>query len=198
MNLKPAQRINPVKIRATEAPKNAHRIRFRHPTITCHAGCILTTHEHKPSKSIAHLPRQRVLILTLQEWFLRFIISKIRQSLRVVWLLEELGIEYDLKLYKRDPVRLLAPPELKAISPLGTSPSFRMMMVTLCCARRMQSLITFLTYVLQTPRLSTASLQLRPAAGTPERNDYLFFFHGGQAEFGDEYEWRLHLECHRN
>lgn len=44
------------------------------------------------------------------------------RSQRVLWLLEELGVPYKLKLYKRDPRTKLAPPELKAIHPLGKSP----------------------------------------------------------------------------
>jgi glutathione S-transferase len=44
------------------------------------------------------------------------------RSQRVLWLLEELGVPYDLKLYKRNPVTRLAPPELKAVHPLGKSP----------------------------------------------------------------------------
>jgi glutathione S-transferase len=44
------------------------------------------------------------------------------QSERIIWLCEELGIPYELKLYKRDPVTILAPPELKAVHPAGTAP----------------------------------------------------------------------------
>ena len=44
------------------------------------------------------------------------------RSQRILWLLEELGIEYEIKLYKRDPKTNLAPDELKAIHPLGKSP----------------------------------------------------------------------------
>lgn len=44
------------------------------------------------------------------------------QSERITWLCEELGLPYDLKLYKRDPVTILAPPELKALHPQGTAP----------------------------------------------------------------------------
>jgi glutathione S-transferase len=42
------------------------------------------------------------------------------RSHRILWLLEEIGVEYELKTYKR--VNMLAPPELKAIHPLGKSP----------------------------------------------------------------------------
>lgn len=44
------------------------------------------------------------------------------RSQRVLWLLEELGIPYEIRQYKRDPKTLLAPPELKAVHPLGKSP----------------------------------------------------------------------------
>ncbi|MFB3305267.1 glutathione S-transferase family protein [Pseudomonas sp. AMR01] len=44
------------------------------------------------------------------------------RSQRILWLLEELGLPYDIKRYQRDPKTNLAPPELKAINPLGKSP----------------------------------------------------------------------------
>jgi glutathione S-transferase len=43
------------------------------------------------------------------------------RSQRVLWLLEELGLAYEIKQYKRQP-NLLAPPELRAVHPLGKSP----------------------------------------------------------------------------
>ena len=43
------------------------------------------------------------------------------RSQRVLWLLEELRVPYDIKVYKRD-ANYLAPPELKAIHPLGKAP----------------------------------------------------------------------------
>ncbi|CAN8104152.1 unnamed protein product [Discula destructiva] len=47
------------------------------------------------------------------------------QSERVVWLLEELQIPYDLHVHLRDPVTALAPADLKGINPFGTAPFFR-------------------------------------------------------------------------
>jgi glutathione S-transferase len=47
------------------------------------------------------------------------------RSRRITWLLEELGVEYTVIQYQRDPVTRLAPPELKAIHPLGKSPVIR-------------------------------------------------------------------------
>ncbi len=44
------------------------------------------------------------------------------RSQRVLWLLEELGVPYELKIHMRDKQTRLAPPELKAIHPLGKSP----------------------------------------------------------------------------
>ncbi|MBP9683151.1 MAG: glutathione S-transferase [Rhodoferax sp.] len=44
------------------------------------------------------------------------------RSQRVLWLLEELGVPYEIKLYKRDPKTKLAPASLKAVHPLGKSP----------------------------------------------------------------------------
>ena len=44
------------------------------------------------------------------------------RSQRVLWLLEELGLDYELVPYQRDSVTNLAPPELKKIHPLGKSP----------------------------------------------------------------------------
>ncbi len=44
------------------------------------------------------------------------------QSERIIWLCEELGVPYELKRYNRDPVTILAPPELKALHPIGSAP----------------------------------------------------------------------------
>ena len=44
------------------------------------------------------------------------------QSERVVWLCEELEIPYELKRYDRDPVTILAPPQYKALHPIGAAP----------------------------------------------------------------------------
>jgi glutathione S-transferase len=44
------------------------------------------------------------------------------QSERIVWLCEELGLEYELACYDRNKTDLLAPPEYKALHPMGTAP----------------------------------------------------------------------------
>lgn len=44
------------------------------------------------------------------------------RSQRILWLLEELGLDYRIEYYQRDPLTRLAPPSLKAVHPLGKSP----------------------------------------------------------------------------
>jgi len=44
------------------------------------------------------------------------------QSERIVWLCEEMGLPYDLKVYDRDPVTILAPADYKAMHPIGAAP----------------------------------------------------------------------------
>ena len=44
------------------------------------------------------------------------------RSQRILWMLEELGLPYEVKRYERNPKTMLAPPELKQVHPLGKSP----------------------------------------------------------------------------
>ncbi|PTQ60980.1 glutathione S-transferase [Sphingomonas aurantiaca] len=44
------------------------------------------------------------------------------RSQRILWMLEELGLPYEIKRYERNPETMLAPPELKKVHPLGKSP----------------------------------------------------------------------------
>ncbi len=44
------------------------------------------------------------------------------RSQRILWMLEELGLDYDVKRYERNPKTMLAPPELRRVHPLGKSP----------------------------------------------------------------------------
>ncbi|MCK8787584.1 glutathione S-transferase family protein [Roseomonas sp. NAR14] len=44
------------------------------------------------------------------------------RSQRILWLLEELGLDYEVVRYERDPQTMLAPPSLRAVHPLGKSP----------------------------------------------------------------------------
>ena len=47
------------------------------------------------------------------------------RSRRITWLLEELGVDYEVVMYQRDAKTNLAPPELEAIHPLGKAPILR-------------------------------------------------------------------------
>jgi glutathione S-transferase len=92
------------------------------------------------------------------------------QSYRVLWLLEELGVDYELKLYNRDPETRLAPANYKAVSPLGTSP------VITDGDLNLAETSAIFDYILdQNPE----SL-LRPIANSAARTDYLFWFHASQ------------------
>jgi glutathione S-transferase len=89
------------------------------------------------------------------------------RSQRVLWLLEELGVVYELKEYKRDPQTKLAPPELKEVHPLGKSP-----IVT----DRGQTLAesgAILEYLVE----MYGSGKLAPRLGTPERLRYTYWMH---------------------
>jgi glutathione S-transferase len=44
------------------------------------------------------------------------------RSQRVLWMLEELGLPYEIKRYERNAKTMLAPPDLKTVHPLGKSP----------------------------------------------------------------------------
>lgn len=44
------------------------------------------------------------------------------RSQRILWMLEELGLDYEVRRYERNPKTMLAPPELKRVHPLGKSP----------------------------------------------------------------------------
>ena len=85
------------------------------------------------------------------------------RSQRILWLLEELGVPYELKVYQRDKVTRLAPPELKAIHPLGKSP-----VVTDDGTVIAESAVIIEYIVEKFGHLGTGELaHLAPAAGTP-------------------------------
>lgn len=92
------------------------------------------------------------------------------QSFRVLWLLETLGVEYNLKVYNRDPKTRLAPVEYKAISPLGTAPVISHGDIY------MSESSAIIDYILDLYPETT----LRPKAGDADRADYLFWFHVAQ------------------
>ena len=92
------------------------------------------------------------------------------QSFRVLWLLEELGVDYDLKLYPRDPKTRLAPVDYKAVSPLGTAPCISDGDLVLAESN------AIMDYIIDKHPSGT----LRPEAGSSHRARYLFWFHASQ------------------
>jgi glutathione S-transferase len=89
------------------------------------------------------------------------------RSHRVIWLLEELGVEYEIKHYKRDPKTMLAPPSMLAVHPLGTSPIITDGDVVLT---ESGAIIEYILYKYGNDRL-------KPILGTPEWIQYVFWLH---------------------
>ena len=96
----------------------------------------------------------------------------VSQSERIIWLCEELGIPYELKLYDRvPPGRGLGPPEYKALHPLGTAPIITDGDVTLPESG------AIMQYIMG--RYGDGGLAPRPE--DPDFADYLFWFHFANA-----------------
>jgi glutathione S-transferase len=89
------------------------------------------------------------------------------RSQRVLWLLEEMGRPYEVKRYERNPATMLAPPELKAIHPLGKSP------VVDDGAVRVAETGAIVEYLLEGPQ----GTSLRPAPGTEAGRRYTYWLH---------------------
>ena len=89
------------------------------------------------------------------------------RSQRVLWLLEELAVPYEVKRYQRDAKTMLAPPELRAVHPLGKSPVIEDDGQVLA---ESGAIIEYLAERYGDGRLV-------PAAGTPERLRYRYWMH---------------------
>ena len=89
------------------------------------------------------------------------------RSQRVLWMLEELGVAYEVRRYQRDAASMLAPPELRAVHPLGKSPVIEDGGATLAESG------AILEYLAQ----RYGEGRLAPAAGTPERLRYTYWMH---------------------
>ena len=89
------------------------------------------------------------------------------RSQRVLWLLEELGLDYEVKRYQRDAKTMLAPPELRAIHPLGKSP------VIDDGAERLAETGAIVEYLLE----AHGPGGLKPAPGTPEARRFTYWLH---------------------
>jgi glutathione S-transferase len=89
------------------------------------------------------------------------------RSQRLLWLLEELGLEYEVKRYERDPNTMLAPPELRKVHALGKSPVITDGPLTLA---ESGAIVEYLV-------TRRAGGRLAPAVDSPEWPRYLYWLH---------------------
>jgi glutathione S-transferase len=89
------------------------------------------------------------------------------RSQRVLWLLEELGLPYEIQKYQRDPKTMLAPPSLMKVHPLGKSPVITDDGTTVA---ESGAIIEYLIERYGDGRLA-------PAIGTPERLRWRYWLH---------------------
>lgn len=89
------------------------------------------------------------------------------RSHRILWLLEEMGLPYEIISHQRDHVTRLAPPELKAIHPLGKSP------VIVDGPLVVAESGAIIEYLIDT----YGKGRFKPAAGSAEYVDYLHWLH---------------------
>jgi len=89
------------------------------------------------------------------------------RSQRVLWLLEELGVPYEVRRYERDAKTMLAPPELLAIHPLGKSP------VITDGDKTVAETGAIVEYIIET----YGQGRLIPPAGSAERLRYTYWLH---------------------
>ncbi|MHB8477964.1 MAG: glutathione S-transferase family protein [Steroidobacteraceae bacterium] len=89
------------------------------------------------------------------------------RSQRVLWLLEELGVPYEVKRYERDAKTMLAPEALLAVHPLGKSPVIVDGAVTVAESG------AIVEYLID----RYGGGRLVPPPGTPERLRYTYWLH---------------------
>ncbi|MFD2176217.1 glutathione S-transferase family protein [Veronia pacifica] len=89
------------------------------------------------------------------------------RSKRIIWLLEELEQPYEIAAYQRDATTFLAPPELKAVHPLGKSPVLEIDGKVLAESGAITE------YLIHRYAPDT----LAPAKDSPEYADYLYWMH---------------------
>jgi len=89
------------------------------------------------------------------------------RSQRVLWLLEELGLEYEIKRYQRNPKTMLAPASLREVHPLGKSPVITDGALTVA---ESGAIVEYLVGTYGGGRLV-------PPPGTPERLRYTYWLH---------------------
>jgi glutathione S-transferase len=90
------------------------------------------------------------------------------RSQRILWLLEELGLPYEIRRYQRDATTMLAPPELLQVHPLGKSPVITDGDITVAESG------AIVEYLLDTYGETSG---LRPARGTADHRRYTYWLH---------------------
>lgn len=103
---------------------------------------------------------------------------EISRSFRIVWLLEELGLDYQLSLYKRH--QDLAPPELQAVHPMGKAPILQDGDKTLL---ESACIIEYLIDFYDNPTSLTQGKALRPDYGSPAYEQYRYWLHFAESSF---------------
>lgn len=93
------------------------------------------------------------------------------RSQRVLWLLEELGAPYEIKRYQRDAKTMLAPPELRAVHPLGKSP------VLTDGKLMLPESGAIVEYLVEMYGNAGSCATLSPAHGTPDYLRYRYWLH---------------------
>lgn len=94
------------------------------------------------------------------------------RSQRVLWLLEELGLPYEVKRYARDPKTMLAPPELLRVHPLGKSP-----VITDSDAKDGDITVAESGAILEYLLDAHGNGALRPVAGGAQRRQFTYWLH---------------------
>ena len=89
------------------------------------------------------------------------------RSQRILWLLEELGLQYEIKPYQRDRQTMLAPTELRAVHPLGKAPVITEGDMVLAESGA----------IIETLADRYGAGKLAPAFGSAERVRYLYWLH---------------------
>ncbi len=95
------------------------------------------------------------------------------RSHRILWLLEELGVDYEIKRYERDKTTNLAPPELREVHPLGKSPVITDDDVTVAESG------LIVEYLIE----KYGNGRLMPVVGTPEHLQFRYWMHYAEGTF---------------
>jgi len=92
------------------------------------------------------------------------------QSVRILWLLEELGVEYKIQQYSRNEITSFAPEEYRKLHPVGWAPTITDGHMAIAETN------AIVDYILDKYPDNT----LRPESGAEDRLQYLYWFHAAQ------------------